>query len=115
MGLLFLFALAGLAQGAPDDDGAFDLRCLVAVTTLADSDNEEFRTAAAQAMFFFFGRVDARVGSDALEDAINDTLDEVDDSNLPILLQQCGTFLEERGRALEAVGRRIMDRSIADR
>ena len=69
--------------------------------------------AVELAMMFYFGRVDSALSGDALEDRLETEAKRLEGKPLGPLLQQCGHFMEARGKTLEAIGAKLEAREKA--
>ena len=100
-----LFMAAAVA--AAGDQAGFDMRCMVATQMAHQQVEGELKAATMLSVMFFFGRVDASMPPAELERALDAETAALKGQPLGALLQQCGRFMEGRGKALEAIGARL--------
>ncbi len=101
-------ALPTAAWAAPAaEENAKDMRCLIVASELADSKDKETETAGLIASQYFLGRIDGRSPGIDLEPLLIQEAEKLTDAERPALLTACGKQIEDRGRYLEAVGKRI--------
>ena len=98
--------LLGAAPGM-DIETKNDLRCLIAVSSLAQSDDKTVAMAGLIGAQYFLGRIDGRVPTLDLERALGDEVSTLRNLEVPALLQSCGKQIEQRGRSLKEIGERI--------
>ncbi len=67
----------------------------------------ELKAATMLSVMFFFGRVDAAFSPADLEKKLEQQAAAMKGQPLGPLLQQCGQFMEGRGKVLEAIGARL--------
>lgn len=98
--------LLALQAGAPGSL-TFDARCMVALGQLAQSTDPAIKRAGEVGSQYYFGRFDARVGDDALEEALRRETQGMRADQQGEMLRACGAFLERRGQRLTEIGDRI--------
>jgi hypothetical protein len=102
-----LLALQGV--GAPGTL-TFDVRCMIVLGQLSQSDDPTMRAAASTASQYYFGRIDGRVADAELEAAIwRETRGMREEEQAP-LVQACAAHMQARGERLVEVGNRISAR-----
>jgi hypothetical protein len=98
-----------LIAAAPPTDAETtkDVRCLVAVSSLAGSEDAAAKYAAVVGAQYFLGRIDGRRPDFDLEAAIKAEASQMTDAEIRTLLVSCGGLIKSRGEALEAIGKAI--------
>lgn len=110
MRILALAALAPLVIAAApptDAETTKDVQCLVAVASLAGSDDKDAKMAAAIGSQYFLGRIDGRSPNLDLEAAIKLEASRLGEAQMRSLLQSCGQLMQSRGKALQEIGERM--------
>ena len=96
------------APAAPaSDQNGRDARCLIVSSALTDSDDAEVRTAGLIAAQYYLGRIDGRSPGVDLEALLIREAERLPPADQQALLTSCGAVLEQRGKALEAIGDRM--------
>jgi hypothetical protein len=112
--LAFALLLASLPQAPPAaDPETFDLRCFIAVSQFHQRTEGDVRAGAMAASIFYLARVDARIPPAELEGRLVREVLAIQGTDLRSLVQSCGTFMHERGRALTEIAERIAAREQA--
>ncbi|HMI39914.1 MAG TPA: hypothetical protein VK485_01630 [Sphingomicrobium sp.] len=97
-----------MAAAAPvDPETSKDLRCFLAMSATAQSEDKAASLAATIGGQYFLGRVDGRSPDLDLESAIVAEASSMTDASLKSLLQSCGQLMQERGRAVQGIGERM--------
>lgn len=114
---LGIFASAALAAtlvaASPADRREKDLQCLVAVQEAASQADETTKAALENATMYYFGRVDAAIPQNELEDRLLATAKAIEGKPLGPILQECGNYMAERGKLWIDLGTRLQARGEA--
>jgi hypothetical protein len=114
LGTLVL-AAAAAAAAAPDPSAAVvadmkpALRCAIVSLSLASSTDAAVRSAGMISTFYWFDRIDARVPDAELTRMLQDEVETMTGADLKLEAQRCGGELNERGRAMQAMGKAFDD------
>lgn len=109
---LILAAASALAQPADaKSETRKDVRCFIVLSAVAGGDAEAADAAMIGAQYFL-GRLDGRVPGLDLEAAIAIEAPLLSESDFPGLLQSCGKTMEQRGRQVIEIGKRLEARGI---
>jgi len=100
---VLLLALQGGAPGSL----TFDVRCMIALGQLARSTEPTYRQAGETGSQYYFGRIDARVRDDQLEETLLRETRGMREDQQAETLRACGAFLELRDQRLTEAGRRL--------
>ena len=106
MGAIALLLMAAQPAAAQDQLG-FDIRCMVASQLASEQVDDEAKSALSLATMFYFGRVDSVISGAALEQRFAAESRNFEGRPLGPMLEQCGRFMEVRGKALEAIGAKL--------
>jgi hypothetical protein len=93
----WLLAAAPPPLDAPTKE---DVRCFIALGTLAQSDDPTIKTAATAGTLYFLGRLDGRSPGLDMEAAVAAETPEMTEADHAALLRSCGGKMEERGNYL---------------
>ena len=105
---MVIFAPLVIAAAPPiDAETTKDIRCLVAVSSLAGSDDATVKLAATVGAQYFLGRIDGRRPDLNLETAIIAEASHLTEADIRSLLVSCGGLIKSRGAALQAIGKRM--------
>ena len=96
--------VAAAVQAAPRDQIAFDVRCMVASQQVMEQAEGADKAALSMASMYYFGRVDAALAGADLERRLEAESRAMMGQPLGPILEQCGEFMTERGKALMAIG-----------
>jgi hypothetical protein len=99
--------IAAAAPIAPDTRN--DVRCLLAISALAENSDPSIKMAAMLGAQYYFGRVDGRVPPLDLEQVMLSEAAKLKDADIPLLLKACGERMEARGAALSGIGKRMQE------
>ena len=112
-----LFMVAQAAPAAPSapvrDQLGFDIRCMVASQAASDKTDGAMKANLQLASMFYFGRVDSVLSGTALEQRLGTESKALENKPLAPVLQQCGEFMEARGKTLQAIGAKLEAREKA--
>ena len=101
-------ALAGAGTAAAGQDVGRDVRCLLVSNAFsAGAKDPKARQIAMVAGFFYLGRLDGKLTDAQLETRIRTEQKTITNANAPATMQQCGQYMQQRGQALQAIGRRL--------
>ena len=106
---LLLAPISIAASPAIDAETTKDVRCLVAVASLANSEDESAKMAAIVGSQYFLGRIDGRQPTLDLETAIRTEAARLDEAAIKGLLLSCGGLMKSRGAALQSIGEGMQD------
>ncbi|CAA9494907.1 MAG: hypothetical protein AVDCRST_MAG09-345 [uncultured Sphingomonas sp.] len=106
-GLAMLLAPTAATAATPDRS-AFDLQCALALQEAHGKVTEAEKGEIQAAMTFFFGRVDAQVPSSELETRVVAASAALQGKALGPMLEQCGGYMIERGKAWKDLGERML-------
>jgi hypothetical protein len=111
MSILLPLLIAAQASAAPApparDQLGFDIQCMLASQSASEKVDGAMRAAAQLATMFYFGRVDSVLSGAALEQRVEAEAKGLEGRPLGPLLQQCGDFMQVRGKALEDLGAKL--------
>lgn len=117
MSILMLFLMAAQApivrESPATDQLGFDIRCMVATQAASENVDGAVKAAIELSMMFYFGRVDSALSGSALEQRFEAEGKALEGKPLGPILQQCGEFMKERGKALQAIGAKLEARERA--
>ena len=105
---LAAFAAPLLIAAAPADNAALaDAQCLVAFGQLGASEDAATRQAGMIGANYFLGRLDGRAANADLRALLKQAGEAMKAADLKPALTRCGTLLQQRGEALQAIGRSL--------
>ena len=110
MRVFLVLAIAPLALAAvppTDPQTSKDLRCFLAMSATAGSEDKTASLAGMIGAQYFLGRIDGRSPNLDLESAIMAEASSLTDADLKALLQSCGELMQDRGKAVKAIGERM--------
>jgi hypothetical protein len=108
-----VIAQAGAATAAPASSQVdFGIRCMVAAQMAVGQLDGAMKASLQLAALYYFGRVDAAAGAE-LDQRVERVARAMEGQPLGPLLQECGTFMESRGRIMQDVGDRLLAREQA--
>lgn len=99
--------LLALQSGGVPGTLTFDVRCMIVLGQLAQSEDQNVRTAASTASQYYFGRIDGRVADAQLEETIWRESRELRADQRQQIVQACASHMQARGQRLVEVGTRI--------
>jgi hypothetical protein len=102
-----LATAAGARAATPAEENARDIRCLIAVSELSQSKDKAVETAGLIASQYYLGRIDGRTPNADLEALIIQEAPKLGNAERGPLLATCGKLIEDRGKALEAIGNKL--------
>jgi hypothetical protein len=101
-----------MGAGPPvDAETRKDLRCFLAVSSLADNPDPTIKMSGMIGAQYFLGRIDGRVPSLDLERALVAEAAVITNADLPPLLGACGQQIADRGEVLTVIGKRMQNRA----
>lgn len=101
-------ALAASGSVAAAQDVGQDVRCLLVSNAFsAGAKDPKARQLAMMAGFFYLGRLDGRLSDAQLEARIKAEQATLNNANAVPTMQRCGERMQQRGRALQAIGRNL--------
>jgi hypothetical protein len=103
------FAAPLLIGAAPpfDADTRGDVRCFIAISSLAGNPDPKVAISALTGAQYFLGRIDGRTPSLDLGGAVMAEAKTMTPADYPPLLRSCGLQLKKRGEAVTAIGQRM--------
>jgi hypothetical protein len=107
---LVLPLLLGAAP-PPDPETVKDVRCLVALIVLGNSQDPKIRESALIGAQYFLGRIDGRSPGLDLEAAMANEASMIR-AQQKSFLESCGAILTRRGGEVEEIGNRLKGRGI---
>jgi hypothetical protein len=108
--VLAALLLSALQPGTQPDPLTFDLHCMIAASSMRESQDPSARANGTAAALFFFGRVDARLSEAELERRLVAESAAILAEDRGQLMRACGAFMSARGQALIGIGQRISAR-----
>jgi hypothetical protein len=98
-----------LVGAAPPTDAVTkgNLRCFIALTVLADTDDPAVKQAAAAGTLYFLGRLDGRSPNLDIETAVAAEMRGMTEAEIRSLLKSCGDTIKGRGDYLIAIGKAL--------
>ena len=102
-------ALAAAQGAVPSDPLGFEIRCLMVAGELLEDSDPDVRRLGESASAFFLGRVDLRANGADLAPRMIEEATQMREEDRPALITACGEFMEQRGRAMEQTGNRMME------
>ncbi|HEX9931244.1 MAG TPA: hypothetical protein VGB08_00195 [Allosphingosinicella sp.] len=104
---ILLLALAPLLLAAANADDLGDAQCLVAYGQLGASEDAATRTAGMIGAQFYLGRLDGRGAASDLRGLLKEAGEAMKPADPKPALERCGTRLQQRTQALQAVGQAL--------
>ena len=106
--LLFLAAQLSAAPATPlpaviSEQTRFDIRCMLASQSAADSTVGVAKMGLTLATMFYFGRIDAVLSGDPLTQVMEAEGKAIQGKSLDPLLMECGEFMKRRGEVMQEV------------
>jgi hypothetical protein len=109
-----LALMAGTAVAAADPV-AFDIQCVIAAQTAIQSPDlkPELKMMLMSAVTYFSGRLDAELSAADLEARLLVESKRLEGQQIAPMLQQCGDYMEARGKVWTDIGERMKAREKA--
>lgn len=109
MWFTLLLAMAAPSQGEPQASSTLlpDVRCFIATSVLAQSQDPAMAQIGLLASMFWFGRVDRRMTDRELEKLMKEQAMATTSADLKLDLQRCGDEMKVRGQVMTQIGQRI--------
>ncbi|HEX8257374.1 MAG TPA: hypothetical protein VF589_07055 [Allosphingosinicella sp.] len=108
-GSKFLLPLAPLivAAAPAEDPNLADAECLVVLGQLGASEDAATRNAGMIGAQYYLGRLDGRAPAGDLRALLKRAAETLKPADLQPILTRCGTVLQQRGQALQAIGQAL--------
>lgn len=106
MGFTGALLLALQSAGSPGTT-TFDVRCMIVLGQLAQSQDQNVRSAASTASQYYFGRIDGRIADGQLEETIWRESRGLRADQREQIVQACASHMQARGQRLVEIGGRI--------
>ena len=104
------FALTAINALAYADDTTDDIRCVASALALTGKADATNKGALAFAAIYYIGRLDGRVPSLALEDALVKELSAMTPTEIGSEAVRCGKVLNIRGQQITQIGEHMIER-----
>lgn len=114
MNAIAYLLLAAAPAADADDQLRFDVQCMVATQQAAEQLEGALAMASQMASMFYFGRVDSHLPNSEVDERIAAAAKAIEGKQLGPLLEECGQFMQARGKAMEALGMKMDARDKAD-
>lgn len=108
-----MLALLAAAAAATPTGLEADLRCLLTSSALAGNADPKLKQAGMMSSLYWFGRVEGRLSDTALEERLTKIAETMSPELFKAEAKRCGEILQQRGTAMQAIGRGMQARAAA--